>query len=103
MSNADVITTVDGTKADIKVSGRITVQTAVPIKEAVVGLSEDVKDIDIDVSEIKYLSSAGLRVFVMAAKLAAGRGGTMRLVHPTQDILDVLDMTGLINVLETAE
>ena len=97
----DITTTIDGTKATIALSGKLTVQTAVPLKAEVMGLPAEVTDIDVDVADLKYLSSAGLRVFVLAAKLAMGRGGAMRLVHPSQDVLDVLAMTGLGNVLTT--
>ena len=97
----DITTTIDGSKATIALSGKLTVQTAVPLKAEVMGLPDTVSDIDIDVTELRYLSSAGLRVFVLATKLAMGRGGAMRLLHPSQDVLDVLAMTGLGNVLTT--
>ena len=99
--DVDINTTIDGTKATLEVAGKITVQTAVPLKAAITELPDEVKDIDIDVSGVSYLSSAGLRVFVLAAKLAMSRGGAMRLLHPDQDILDTLAMTGLGNVLTT--
>lgn len=97
----DINATIDNDKATLEVAGKITVQSAVQLKAAVTGLPDEVKDIDIDVSGVSYLSSAGLRVFVLAAKLAMSRGGAMRLLHPSQDILDTLAMTGLCNVLTT--
>lgn len=97
----DISTNIDGNKALITVAGKITVQTAVPLKAAVTDLPDNVSDIDFDVTEVKYVSSAGLRVFVLAAKMAMSRGGTMRLLHPNEDFMDVLSMTGLSNVLPT--
>ena len=38
------------------------------------------------------------RVLVMASKLADKRGGTMRLIHPVDEVMDILEMTGLTEV-----
>ncbi len=78
-------------------------QTSVQLKAAVKDLPDEIKDINIDVAGVNYLSSAGLRVFVLAAKLAKSHGGAMRLLHPNQDILDVLAITGLGHVLATVQ
>ena len=55
-------------------------------------------DLIIDLSEVDYVSSAGLRVFVATDKLAVKRGGTFTLLHPCADVYDVLEMTGLVDI-----
>lgn len=86
---------IEGTKATIIVKGKVTVKSAGQFKAAVVQVPADVCDIDIDLTDVDYVSSAGLRVFVTAAKLSMSRGGTMRLLHPNEDVQDVLQMTNL--------
>lgn len=95
----EIETTIDGTKAVLKVSGKVTVKSAVQLKAAVTALPPEVADIDIDVAKVTYLSSAGLRTLVLAAKLSKSRGGVMRMVNPTEAIEDVLAMTGLGTLL----
>ena len=91
--------TSDGTKATLAVEGKLTVQTAPDLEAAVMALDTSLRDIDIDLSAVDYVSSAGLRVFVKSTKLAEHRGGPLRLLHPIDDVVEVLEMTGLYDVL----
>ena len=88
----------DGDTATIRVEGNLTVQTSPELEEAIRGLDEQVRDLDIDLSEVDYVSSAGLRVLVIAQKQTKLRGGHMRLLAPNDDVISVLDMTGLSEV-----
>lgn len=56
-----------------------------------------------DLSELTYISSAGLRCLLfLAKKLMSGGGGLV--IHSLQDpILDIMHLTGLDNVLVMAE
>ena len=66
----DVKTTVDGTKARIELTGKLTVQTSPDLTVVVEGLPAEVRDLDIDLTDVSYIASAGLRVLVTADKLA---------------------------------
>ncbi len=91
----EITTEVEDTKAIMTIEGKVTVQTAAQIKAAITALPEEVKDIDVDVAKVTYLSSAGLRTLVLAAKLSKRRHGVMRMLDPSEDIINVLTMTGL--------
>ena len=54
--------------------------------------------IDLDLANVTYVASAGLRVLVSADKLAVTRGGHLRLLHPCDDVMQVFEMTGLSEV-----
>lgn len=97
----DITTSIDGTKAIVVVSGKLTVATSPDLEEKVAELdgTGSVVDYDIDLSGLEYISSAGLRVLVSTQKLAARKGGTMRLLHPTDEVMDVFEMTGLSEVM----
>ena len=95
--NIDI--TSDGSRAILALEGKLTVQTAPDLEAAVMSLDPSLSDIDIDLSAVDYVSSAGLRVFVKSTKLAEHRGGTLRLLHPIDDVVEVLEMTGLYDVL----
>ena len=88
----------DGEKAVIEPVGKLTVQTSPDLSAVVEQLPSNVHDIDIDLSGVDYVASAGLRVLVATDKLAVKRSGTMRLLHPCEDVMEVFEMTGLSEV-----
>ena len=91
----DIATTIDGTTATLVLTGKLTVNTSSDLSAAVDGLPEDINNLLIDLAGIDYIASAGLRVLVAVEKLAVKRGGTMRLLHPCDDVMGVFEMTGL--------
>lgn len=94
----DIKTTVEGNKAHIELTGKLTVQTSPDLSSAVEALADNVCDIDIDLENVDYIASAGLRVLVASDKLAVKRNGQMRLLHPCDEVMEVLEMTGLLEV-----
>lgn len=99
----DLSIVVDGSCAMIALTGKLTAATAPELDAAVKGISEDVASIDIDMAGLDYIASAGLRVLVGAEKMAKQRGGKVRLLHPISDVMDILDLTGLVAVFEVVE
>ena len=91
-------TSVDGEKATIVLEGKLTVQTAPNLSAAIDKLPSNACDIDVDLADVSYIASAGLRVLVAADKLAAKRGGVLRLLHPCDEVMEVFEMTGLSEV-----
>ena len=96
----ELITTIDGTKATIALSGNLTVSTTPSLEAAFASLPEDVVDITLDLTNLSYVASAGLRVIVAQDKKAHQNGGLVRLANPNEEVMDVLDVTGLVDILE---
>ena len=94
----NIKTNVDGNKATFELAGKLTVQTSPDLNAAVDQLPGEVRNIDIDLTNVDYIASAGLRVLVATEKLAVVRGGRMCLLHPIDEVMDVLEMTGLSDV-----
>lgn len=99
-SQLDINTQVDGTTAILRLSGRLTVATSSDLESVVVGLPASVSDLTIDLSNLEYISSAGLRVLVSAEKMVVARGGHMRLGNPNESITEVFELTGLAEVFD---
>ncbi|MBQ3266978.1 MAG: STAS domain-containing protein [Atopobiaceae bacterium] len=95
----EIKTSIEGTKAIFGLEGKLTVQTAPELEAAIDAVSQEACDFAIDLAGVDYVSSAGLRVFVAADKLAMKRGGSLVLMHPREDVTEVLEMTGLADVL----
>lgn len=94
----EITSSTEGTKATLALNGKLTVQTSPDLSDAVDALPNDVSEIVIDLSEVTYVASAGLRVLVATDKLAVVRGGSMTLLHPCEDVMEVFEMTGLVDV-----
>ena len=56
--------------------------------------------VNIDLSELEYVSSAGLRVLLVCAKAAKAKGGKLVLLSPKPAILEVLTISGFDKILE---
>ena len=49
----------------------------------------------LDLSDVEFLASIGIRLLTLTAKSVATRGGKMVLLNPTPDVYHVLDVTGI--------
>lgn len=58
-------------------------------------IDEGAQSVVVDLSELVYISSSGLRVFLVAAKAAKRNGGSLVLKSPKPGILEVLKISGL--------
>ena len=96
-------TTIDGTGATIALNGNLTVATTSVLEAAFAELPEDVKDITLDLTDLDYVASAGLRVIVAQNKKALQNGGSVRLAHPNEEVMEVFDVTGLIDILDIVQ
>ena len=93
-------TTIEGTSATIAISGNLTVATSPDLEAAFSDLPEDVVDVTLDLSDLNYVASAGLRIFVSQDKNARQNGGAVRIANPNEEVMEVFDVTGLIDILE---
>jgi len=53
----------------------------------------------VDLSEVEFLASIGIRLLTLTAKSVAGRGGKMVLLNPTPDVHHVLEVTGIPGII----
>ena len=59
---------------------------------------DGVKELVLDLSELTYISSSGLRVLLLGYKLMYDRG-SMKLVHVNEEVNNILKAVGFSNVL----
>jgi anti-sigma B factor antagonist len=89
----------NGTALTIAPVGRIDTVTSPELQAVVDENIDGVTDLTFDLKQLKYLSSAGLRVLMGAQKIM-NKQGDMRLCNVNEDVLDIFDMTGLTDVFE---
>lgn len=90
-------------KLTVQVSGRLDTMTS-PLLEAELkrSVTDEVTELIFDLKELEYMSSAGIRVLMAADKVMHAQG-EMRLIHLNEDIMEILDITGLLDVLTVEE
>ena len=82
-------------------SGRLDTAAAIPTAEAVKPLQEAVnKEIILDCTELEYISSSGLRIFLSIRKDAAAHGSKVIVRNISADIRQVFMMTGFISLFD---
>ena len=84
----------------IRLVGSLDSNTA-PDAEAEVNkwLGKDSKKMVVDLEEAKYVSSAGLRVFLATAKKMTAAGGSVMFCSPNEVVKEILDISGFSNIL----
>ncbi|MFM7084677.1 MAG: STAS domain-containing protein [Hyphomicrobium sp.] len=79
--------------------GRIDSATAKSFEDGVMKfLDGSSNKIVMDLSSLEYVSSAGLRVFLTAAKKAKSLGGGLTLCAPKPNVREVFDISGFTNL-----
>jgi len=49
----------------------------------------------VDVAEVDFLASIGIRLLTLKAKAVASRAGKMVIINPTPEVQSVLEITGI--------
>ena len=79
-------------------SGRLDAITSPILEERLKPLLDDpegAKHLILDGAGLSYVSSAGLRVFLMAQRQLAARGGGLAFAGLTRQVLDLFQLAGL--------
>lgn len=80
------------------VSGRLDTQTAPELEAELDSTLSGLKDLTFDMTNLEYVSSAGLRVILKAQK-AMNTQGSMKLTGVNDSIMEVFDITGFLDIL----
>ena len=81
----------------VAVEGELDVRTSPDFEKALMPALQNMKTVTFDMKELTYLSSAGLRVLLGAAKAMSGQG-KMTLKNVNDDVREILEITGFINL-----
>ena len=84
--------------ATLIVSGRLDTQTAPELENELDAVLSGLKELTFDMTNLEYVSSAGLRVILKAQK-AMNTQGSMKLTGVNDSIMEVFDITGFLDIL----
>ena len=80
------------------IEGRLDTVTAPELEKVVNEETADIKELLLDMNALEYISSAGLRV-LLAAQKKMNKQGSMKLVNVNDDVMEVFDITGFLDIL----
>ncbi len=80
----------------VKLIGKLDTMTAPKLEEELSKNIDGVIGIVFDLEQLKYISSSGIRVLLTIKK----KIGNMKILKPTEEVMKVLEITGLIDVFD---
>lgn len=89
----------NGEEVTLAIVGRLDTLTAPALDKVVNEDVDGATGIIMDMKELEYISSAGLRVLLGTHKKML-KAGFLRLINVGESVMEVLDMTGFSDILE---
>ena len=93
-----VTKTQNDTSLKLVLEGRLDTITSPVLENEINGSLEGITELILDFTGIEYISSAGLRVLLLAQKIM-NQQGNMRLTGVTGTVREVFDITGFTDIL----
>ena len=94
----EIIKNVSGETLTIEVKGRLNTDTAPQLEAAINEIGAETKRLVLDLAELEYVSSAGLRTLLIAQK-KMNKQGVMLVKNVNENVMSVLTMTGFSDIL----
>ena len=94
----NVIKESSGSQLTLRIQGRLDTTTAPQLETELKASVEGVTALVLDLAELAYISSAGLRVVLMAQKIM-NKQGTMVVRNVDPNVLEVFEVTGFSDIM----
>lgn len=88
----------DGNKLTVAIAGRLDTLSSPDFEKEMEPALDGVTDLVIDLKDLDYISSAGLRVLLGLAQIMEDQG-KMVVTNPNDAVMDVFSVTGFDDIL----
>ncbi len=88
------------TEGELKLIGRLDTTTAGDAEEHMVAAGERFETLILDMGELEYVSSAGLRALKRAHLAMRRKGGSLVIKNVTKPVMEVFEITGFAGMLK---
>ena len=88
----------NGTELTIAIEGRLDTLTSPELEEQLEPALEGIEKLVFDLAELRYISSAGLRVLLTAMQIMEEQG-EMIVRNVSSEVMDVFEVTGFVDDL----
>ena len=99
MSDLDVTVEQLETAVVVHAAGSVDSNTAQQLQEPLLRAAEK-GAVQLDLAKVPYMSSAGLRVLLLAAKALQKRGERLRVINVAPQIYNVLNVAGFTSFMD---
>ncbi len=82
----------------VSLEGRLDTVTAPELDEELKTSLDGVTDLTLDLEQLEYMSSAGLRV-LLATQKKMNKQGVMKVTHVNETIMEIFEITGFSDIL----
>ena len=82
----------------VSLEGRLDTNTSHAFEEVINNINSDTKELVINIKDLEYISSAGLRV-LLAAQKKMNKMGSMKVINVCDSIMEIFEITGFIDIL----
>ncbi len=91
----------DGDHLTVRVYGRLDVKTSTELEDELKPQLDGVSSLVVDLAQVDYVSSMGLRLLLVLQKRMA-KQGSMLVVNVRPEIMELFDDSGFANILSIA-
>lgn len=88
-----------GTTLTAKPEDRLDSVSSPEFGERLLGETEGVTEVVIDLEKVDYVSSGGLREILRVQQLMEDRGGVMKVIHVSEPILKIFEIVGFLDTI----
>ena len=94
------LTTIEnGSSVTIGIEGRVDSSTAGIFEKQIESIMDNKTEVIIDLEKLEYISSAGLRVFLIAQKRME-KQGSMKVINVDADVMEIFNTVGFDDILK---
>ena len=85
----------------ITLKGRLDTMTAPQLDDEAKSIYfDEVETVTLNLKDLEYISSSGLRVILALYKNLKGKGGNLKIVNVSNTIMELFSMTGMSDYLD---
>ncbi|MBR6242841.1 MAG: STAS domain-containing protein [Ruminococcus sp.] len=88
----------EGSVLTVAIEGKLDTRTAPELEEMLKDSLDGITKLVLDLKELVYISSAGLRV-VVTAEQAMEKQGEMVIRNVNEDVMNIFEVTGFVDAL----
>ena len=89
-----------GTEGELLLDGRLDAVTSPEAEEIFLQMTERFEKLILNMQELQYISSAGLRVLKKTYMASVSKNGVLELHHVNKLVMEVLEMTGFVGLFK---
>ena len=88
----------DGAKLTVFLAGKLDTESAPKLNAELAGSLGGITELVLDMTDLSYISSAGLRVLLSAQKTMM-KQGSMKVTHVSETVMEIFEVTGFVDIL----